>query len=185
MRRYGVSANNQGFTLVELMVVVAIIGILAAVAIPGYGKFQARARQSEAKIALAGMYTAEKSYAADAGTFNACLVRIGYEVPNATNVARRYYNAGFDAPGANCGADGTVACNAIPSYSCTAGANNTYFAATAMATGSSPATLTNTSINTGSFNIMAIGKVSADAAANFDTWTIDETKSLNNTQVGI
>lgn len=42
-------SNSEGFTLVELMIVVAIIGVLAAVAIPNYQKFQAKARQSEAK----------------------------------------------------------------------------------------------------------------------------------------
>ena len=44
--------------VVGLLIVVAIIGILAAVAIPNYQKFQARARQSEAKIALSAAYTA-------------------------------------------------------------------------------------------------------------------------------
>ena len=55
--------KKEGFTLVELMVVVAIIGILAAIAIPQYSKFQARARQSEAKVLLAAAFTAEKSFA--------------------------------------------------------------------------------------------------------------------------
>ncbi len=48
----------KGFTLVELMIVVAIIGILSAVAIPNFMKFQAKSRQSEVKVNLKGLYTA-------------------------------------------------------------------------------------------------------------------------------
>jgi type IV pilus assembly protein PilA len=50
-----------GFTLIELMVVVAIISILSAVAIPNFVKFQTKARQSEAKVNLKGAYLAVKS----------------------------------------------------------------------------------------------------------------------------
>lgn len=53
--------TEAGFTLVELMIVVAIIGILAAIAIPNFQKYQAKARQKEAQIALSAIFTAEVS----------------------------------------------------------------------------------------------------------------------------
>ena len=51
--------NQSGFTLVELMIVVAIIGVLSAVAVPNFKKYQAKAKSSEAKVQLAAAYTAE------------------------------------------------------------------------------------------------------------------------------
>ncbi len=66
--------NRKGFTLIELMIVVAIIGILAAIAIPNFLKFQAKSKQSEAKTNLKGIYTAETGYFGENnsyGTFNA------------------------------------------------------------------------------------------------------------------
>jgi type IV pilus assembly protein PilA len=56
---------QAGFTLIELMIVVAIIGLLAALAIPNFVKFQARARQSEARANLKSIFTAQKSYYGD------------------------------------------------------------------------------------------------------------------------
>ncbi len=62
-------SQSRGFSLVELMVVVAIISILAAIAIPKFRTFQAKARQSEAKMTLANVYTLEVSYQAENDTF--------------------------------------------------------------------------------------------------------------------
>jgi type IV pilus assembly protein PilA len=54
--------KKKGFTLIELMIVVAIIGILAAIAIPNFVRFQARSKQSEAKTNLKALFTAQKAY---------------------------------------------------------------------------------------------------------------------------
>jgi type IV pilus assembly protein PilA len=61
--------GDQGFTLIELMIVVAIIGILAAIAIPNFMTYQAKARQSEAKVNLGGVFTTATSYFAENNTF--------------------------------------------------------------------------------------------------------------------
>jgi len=61
--------SKKGFTLIELMIVVAIIGILAAIAIPNFLKFQAKSKQSEAKTNLKAIFTAETSYFGEENTF--------------------------------------------------------------------------------------------------------------------
>ncbi len=54
--------NDRGFTLIELMIVVAIVGILAAIAIPNYLNYQARAQQAEARTNLGAIYLDMTAY---------------------------------------------------------------------------------------------------------------------------
>ena len=67
MKKLGISL--KGFTLIELMIVVAIIGILAAIAIPNFNRFQARSKQSEAKSNLKAIYTAKTSQFAERSSY--------------------------------------------------------------------------------------------------------------------
>jgi type IV pilus assembly protein PilA len=75
------------------MVVVAIIGLLSAVAIPNFQKYQARTKQAEAKLHLSAMYTAEASFYATYNMYSTCLRYMGYDPTEETS--SRYYMTGF------------------------------------------------------------------------------------------
>jgi type IV pilus assembly protein PilA len=73
--------RRGGFTLIELMIVVAIIGILAAIAIPNFMRFQLKAKAGEGKTNLAAIRTAEESYMAEFGTYIAQVTAIPVTAP--------------------------------------------------------------------------------------------------------
>jgi len=64
---------KKGFSLIELMVVVAIIGLLAMIAVPSFGRYLAKAKRAEAYLNLHSIYSAEKAYWAEHGTYSAVL----------------------------------------------------------------------------------------------------------------
>lgn len=72
--------NKKGFTLIELMIVVAIVGILAAIAIPNFLNYQAKAQQAEVRSGLSAIYTGMMVYygAVDTGYVTAGLGKIDF-----------------------------------------------------------------------------------------------------------
>src|ERR1700674_5111610 len=69
---------QKGFTLIELMIVVAIIGILAAIAIPNFIKFQARSKQSEAKANMKAIFTAQKAFFQEKDRYSSLTGEVGF-----------------------------------------------------------------------------------------------------------
>lgn len=70
--------EKSGFTLIELMIVVAIIGILAAIAIPNFVKFQAKSQQAEVKSGLGSIRTMQEAYRAENDIYAKGITVVGF-----------------------------------------------------------------------------------------------------------
>lgn len=168
--------NNKGFSLVELMVVVSIIGILAAIAIPNFQRFTSRAKQAEAKANLSALYTAMRAYHAEFSLYRANFSRNGYAPTG--NVR---YNHGFSAENGTAPQPGEPNAGAVYFNStayCAVLANG----CTTLQIPAPPGAVAGTPTNT-TFIAQATAFLRQGAVA--DTWTIDQTKTFNNTSNGI
>jgi len=86
------ASAQKGFTLIELMITVAIVGILAAVALPAYQDYTIRAQVSEGFTLAGGIQTAESEYYANNGSFTD-LTTLGIASPTGK------YTTGISATG--------------------------------------------------------------------------------------
>ena len=82
---------SNGFTLIELMIVVALIGILAALAMPAYQGYVERARRADAKAAVLAVQLAEEKWRANNSTFTDDMTDLGYPGANSQASPDDYY----------------------------------------------------------------------------------------------
>ncbi|HTS80333.1 MAG TPA: prepilin-type N-terminal cleavage/methylation domain-containing protein [Myxococcaceae bacterium] len=78
-----------GFTLVEIMIALAIVGVLTAIAVPNFIRFQARSKQSEAKTNLRALFTSEKSYFGEREAYSPFARLIGFTPERGNRYAYR------------------------------------------------------------------------------------------------
>ena len=174
--------SNKGFSLVELMVVVAIIGILAAIAVPNFQRFAAKSKQSEAKSNLSALYSAERAFQSEWQIFRADFNLNGY-----SPTGHLRYTHGFAAESGTALPTNFAALTSVKGWVNT----KTYCATTVAATANycveilTPVapTLPATLINDTTFTAAAGGDLTGGVVAQ-DTWTIDQSKNLLNTVVG-
>jgi prepilin-type N-terminal cleavage/methylation domain-containing protein len=97
--------EKEGFNLIELMVVIAIIGFLSMIAVPKFTQFFAKAKRTEAYIHLHAIYAAETAYWAEHGTYSTQLCGkggVGWQPEGYKGGGKQesfYYTYGFSGGG--------------------------------------------------------------------------------------
>lgn len=157
--------NQKAFTLIELMIVVAIIVFLASIAIPRYMNYFTKARQAEVAVNLAALHTAQQTYWAEHGEYTtelggqngASWQPEGYK--GGGKQENFYYTYGFNSPGAKEGVH--------------------YFTGKLQ---TPKETLGQTQISKDGFIAKAAANVSSNKT---DIWQVDETRTIKNIQKGV
>jgi type IV pilus assembly protein PilA len=151
--------NRGGFTLIELMLVVAIISIMSAIAIPNLISYVAKSRQAEAQMNLGGVYTDEMAYFSGNDTYSDSFNNIGFGLVGGS----KYYDYTITAPG-DWGPTSWIGLHGSP--------------------GAGPPEGTTINLNSlpgasvSTFTCIATGNVDNDPE--YDVWSIDQNGSLNN-----
>ncbi len=158
--------KNRAFSIIELMIVVAIIAFLATIAVPKYFNYYAKAKQAEVAVTLASLHTAQQAYWAEHGTYNKVLNGkdgIGWKPEGYKGGGKQenyYYTYGFNFPGAQEGVH--------------------YFTGKLEAPAQA---LGNTIANKQGFVAKAAGDVMGKNK--MDIWQIDQDRKIENVEKGI
>ncbi|HSG97714.1 MAG TPA: type IV pilin protein [Woeseiaceae bacterium] len=93
--------HMRGITLIELMIVVVIISILAAVAYPNYQEFSARAKRNEARAALLRLAVNQERFYLNNNTFTSDLTSLGFSTTPTADTESGYYRVTVTAANAS------------------------------------------------------------------------------------
>ena len=162
--------KQEGFTLIELMIVVAIIGILAAIAIPNFLAYQARSRQSEARTNLGAVFVSEVAYFGENNMYSS-FNTIGYTLAGATN-RYTYRSPAAAGNGASTNNQGT---DLFATNAGSAVAGGTIEAEAGVVTSAAQLPVGGVA---GQFTATATGN--ADGDATLDHWYINDVKQIIN-----
>jgi type IV pilus assembly protein PilA len=160
--------TERGFTLIELMIVVAIIGILTAIALPNFLTYQAKSRQAEAKVGLSAIFTSVIAYRSESPYQSyapAALSEIGW-LPSGVSRYSFWYQDGVNVA--------TGAGTTINRFSGTSAATLPCNVTVAPASGG----LTVAASSSG-FTAGANGNIDGDASC--DQWFINDQRIMQNT----
>lgn len=161
---------QAGFSLIELMIVVAVVGLLAAIAGPMYERYQAKSRQGEAKLNLSSIFASEKAFYVEYAAYVSSFEALHF----APEGDRRFYTVGWSSA-----MSGTV-----NSYAGTYG-RPTYDKQNVPATFGCDASTGTAALpapvgtNEQTFTVGAAGGIRIGLGC--DVWTINDEKNLVNT----
>jgi type IV pilus assembly protein PilA len=164
------------------MVVVAIIGILAAIAVPNFQKFTAKSKQSEAKSNLSAFYSAERAFSAEWQAYNGSFLVVGfaptgylnYRLSSVAFTALPTSYAGTAYNAADIVTTAASVCAGVAAGSCTENS------VTALAGPAAPTTAP--TMNISQFALAASGRI---GSATIDSWRMNQGKQLTNDSNGI
>ena len=180
--------NQSGFSLVELMVVVAIIGVLATIAIPRVNRFIAKSRQSEAQVNLSSLYTFNKNFYVEFNGYTDIFGMMGFKPEGNLR-----YNVGFSSavggPASFTALKGAAAVTAAGTtrttlVDCPPAGTNARCRTIQGATNANPGAITAAAVAANFATFTAQARSQLIAASVEDTWEITNNKNLRNTADG-
>ena len=159
--------RERGFTILEVLIVVGILGILAAIAIPNFIAYQAKSKQAEAKVSLGAIFTSAVAFQAETVPQTYAPSAIGLIGYTPSGNPRYSFWYAVDASGTGAGPGTATAFPGAPAV--VAGSCNT---------GVAPATNATVAATPTGFTAGAIGNIDGDVAC--DEWHMNDQRRLTN-----